>query len=496
MQIYKKIRVFITLICVIALLFSVCIFSVEASGTKSVTATTVTSIKQGNSGTCYVYIDSTESIAVLDVAVHFDAEKIKINNVYNSVNCVLYDSVKNIDNVQFSYIFDGVGTTDKTQLFYFTYQVLSNADVGDTYFDITIGEAYDSGLNDIAVSGSRTSFTVTETLSNKSCSIYGTSSVSTSVDMEFVLDYQFSTYQIASGSAVITYDPELFEVISVTNGGFLNDKITDINTGFSGSVYISFVGTEYNTQRDLVSVKFKTLKNVSESSEITLKTTELCDKELNSISCNPYTTTANIAYDDTYIGDAPKMYVVADYNKITGKAQAKILLEKNSMLGAGDFVVKFDPEILTLNKYEKSFTPNFFNINDKQISEGILKFSIISLNDIVAEQNVLTLEFDVKLNETQHITNIDVAGSMLSDSLTNPIKLNFIDASLNIPKAYITGDLNGDGSVNILDLARLKKILAGAEEEFFTSPDIDSDGNITAKDLTVLMEFILADFKK
>ena len=146
MNFYKKRKPFISLVCAIALILSIISVPAAAADTNSVTATTGATVKQGNSGYCYVSIDSTEGLAALDVTVHYDPAKVKITGVYNSVSCTLYDSVTNTDNIQFSYILDGQGTAEKTRLFYFQYQVLSNAEVGDAYFDITVGEAYDLSL--------------------------------------------------------------------------------------------------------------------------------------------------------------------------------------------------------------------------------------------------------------------------------------------------------------------------------------------------------------
>ncbi len=457
MRIYKKTKSFISLVCSIAILLSVFVTPVVAVDGKTVTATTNSSVKQGSSANCYVNIDSTESLASLEVTVHFDPAKVKINNVYNSIDCTLYDSVINTDNIQFSYILDGEGSVSQTGLFQFNYQVLGNAQVGDAYFDITIGEACDGDLKNVAVSGSRCKFTIAESITNKKCKIYSTRSLNTSIEHEFSLSYSFNTYEIASGSAVITYDPELFEVVEVANGEFLNNKLTDINTGFLGAVYISFVGTAYNSKYDFVTVKFKTLKNVDEASEITFKATELCNKELNTIACDNYITTANVLYDNTYVKDAPKISVTAQYDAIKEKVTATVLLEANSRLGAGDFVIGFNTDILTLSSYEKGFSPTFFNINDKEVAEGKLKFSIISLEDITDAQTVLTVVFDSSANCAKPRTDIDITGSMLSDSMTEPIALNFIGCDILFPTGHTYGKWVITQRPNCVDLGEMKK---------------------------------------
>lgn len=444
MNLNKKLKPFISLVCAILLILPT-VIPVAAADTNSVTATTSATVKQGYSGTCYVYIDSTEGLAALDVTVHFDPAKVKITNVYNSISCTLYDSVTNTDNIQFSYILDGKGTASKTQLFYFRYKVLSNAEVGSTYFDITVGEAYDSSLNEMAVSGSRCSFSVAETVTNKSCSIYGNSSATSAIGQEFTLSYRISTYQIASGTAMISYDPELFEVVGVTEGGFLTDKIVDINTDLTGEIYISFVGIEYYSNTNLVSVTFKTIKNVTETSKIILKTPELLDKELNSISCSGYTTSVSITFDETYAGDAPAMSLDGAFSYDDMQITLTVSLEENSKLGAGDFVISFDPELVSYNSCEKGFAPSFFYINDKNADAGQLKFHIISLSDIVTEEKVLTVVFDVKHPYGCETADFTLDGTGLTDSLTESILLNFRDTS--VPLEYLVTFRDWDGKV-------------------------------------------------
>ncbi len=404
-----------------------------------VTATANDLVKQGNSGYCYVYIDSLETLSTLSVAVHYDPQKISVDSsyTYNKVDCTMYDKAVNESSVQFSYIFDGNGKAEKIQLFYFRYTVLSNAVVGNTYFDVIVSEAYDSSLQPISVSGSRCAFTITESVTNKTCNVYSTSSILTSVEEEFELSYRLSTYQIASGSFSINYDPELFAVVSVTNGAFLDNKIVDVNTGLAGSVYVSFVGTEYTFNTNLITVKFKTLKNVTEKVAVNMVVSEFYDLALNPISCKGYTSTVNIAFDEAYTENAPSMALQSVYSAEKDEVLLTIKLDKNSMLGAGDFVLKFDANYLTYKSAEKAFNPTFFNINDKSVSDGIFKFSIISLSDIVDAQTVLVLTFGVNHACEDKIVELEISGSGLTDSLTNTIMLNFVDASVMIPLKHV-----------------------------------------------------------
>ena len=107
MKSYSKLQRLASLLCAVSLMISLCIPSVHAVTAHAVTATTVSTVKQGNTAYCYVSIDATESLAALDVGVHFDPAKVKITGAYNSVGCTLYDSAIHDDHVQFSYVLDG-----------------------------------------------------------------------------------------------------------------------------------------------------------------------------------------------------------------------------------------------------------------------------------------------------------------------------------------------------------------------------------------------------
>ena len=497
MKMRKALSAFLAIVCVLSM-FSLFALGAFAEGERTVYATTSTTVQQGSYGYLYVYLDDLTDLSALNISIYYDADKVTVKNAYNNVSATVYDITQANGCVNASYIFDGKGGATKTNLFYIYYQVNSSAEVGDTYFDIVVTEAYDNYLKDISFSGSRCAFTVTEKPVTKSCSIYSTSSVSTSVGEEFELNYRLSTYSIASGSMAIQYDPELFEAVSVTNGAFLTGKISDVNTELDGSVYLSFVGTSYQNKYDLVTVRFKTLKNVTETSDIKLTVSELCDIDLNPYTCNGYTSKVNIAFDETYTEDAPSMSVNAAYSEETGKVTAVIELEKDSMLGAGDFVLNFDPDVLTYVSVQKYLDSDFFIINDNTVSEGVLKFYILSSEDIVNEQTVLTVTFDVKHECMDKIADLEISGSMLTDSLTNPIILNFVDTSVTVPLKHtestaivenkIDANCTKDGSYDSViycseckaEVSRKTKIIDKLGHDYATEWTVDVEPTCTA----------------
>ena len=136
--------------------------SVSAVSDTQITAITSESILQGEHGSCSVYIDSLEKLSSLIVTIYFDSDKLDVEtgSVNNAAPCILYDKSVKDDSLQFSYIFDGSGDAEKTLLFSFAYSVLTTAEIGETYFDIVVSEAYDSDLQAMPIIGSRCNFSV------------------------------------------------------------------------------------------------------------------------------------------------------------------------------------------------------------------------------------------------------------------------------------------------------------------------------------------------
>jgi len=381
------------------------------------------------------------------VAVHYDTRVLTVTDSQNQVECQLYDSSNQNGCLQYSYIFDGVGSNEKTQLFYFYYQINENAPLGNTCFDIVVSDAYTAELNSVDIRGSRCNISVSEATVMKSCYAYGTDRVSTSVKEEFEISYFLSDCQLASGAMVLSYNPELFELVELTKGGFLANKLVDVNTSMSGAVYLSFLSTEYGYDTDLLKVKFRTVRNVDADEAISLTVQELYDLDLNQIQGNGHATSIAVSYDEAYTEDSPAVLLSSAYSAETGKVTVAVRLEANSRLGAGDFVLKFDPEKLTYVSGEKGFAPTFFNLNEKNVEGGVLKFSIISMTDLTDALTLLTVTLDAKPSCADEIAAFEISGSGLTDSLTNGILLNFVDSDIIVPPRHIPADAGAENEI-------------------------------------------------
>lgn len=435
----KKIfSLIIVLLLASAFLLSLAPLSAESD--NIITMSGDESICRGNTYYGYVYIETLENVAALNVSLHYDPSVIEITGTYNQVSCTMYDSSLGKDDLSYSYLFDGNGGTDKTCLFTFYYTVKDDAPIGRHMFDLTVNEAYDFSFESTDVKGSRFGYSVSAAKQEKSCYIYGTGNVSSQKEMEFELSYSFDTTQVASGAIEIQYDKNLFEFVSMENGGFLNGKIVDINTKQNGTVYLSFLGTEYAQNTDILRVRFKTIGNITQTSQIKFKAADLYDLDLSHIRSGGFSTDVNLTYNSAYDDTLAKMSLISAFDAENNQVKIYVKLSENTRLGAGDFTLSWDASYLKLASYQKLFEPTYFNVNTQKTESGILKFSIISLTDITDADDVLSLVFDVE--KTCGIPSVDfgISASGLSDSLTSPISLNMIGCILSIAGEHEYGE--------------------------------------------------------
>ena len=435
----------VSALCVSFLAILACRFDKEtpvyADGENRVTLQSNQEVTKGNTYYGYAYIESLENIASLNVSIHYDSDAVTISNTYNQVFCSLYDSSNRNETLNYSYIFNAGGPAYRTSLFYFTYRVSDETNLTSSYFDIVIDDAYDFNLNSVNVSGSRLYFNINEKQTpTQYCYVYGTSSIVTKIEEEFEITYRLSTYQVATGTVEIQYDRELFEFVSIQQLGFLTNKMVDVNSFIDGSVILSFLSTEYSYNTDFLKLTLKTIGNVNSLSTIKLIASNFYDLNLTGFVCNGCSTTVNLSYDSNYDDTLPKAFLTSTYDSANNKVTLLAKLSADSQLGAGDFIISWNKDYLTYNSSTKKFTPSFFNVNDKFAADGQLKFSIISLTNIVTPTDIIEVVFDVNNSHDDTSTQLFITGSGLSDSLTEPIYLNFVNCSQTIPGRHTFGE--------------------------------------------------------
>ena len=117
MQMRKVIISFLALVCILSS-FSLFTLGTSAEGERTVYATTNANVTQGSYGFLYVYLDDLTDLSALNISVYYDTEKVTVKSAYNSVSATVYDINAANGCVNASYIFDGKGAAQKTNLFY------------------------------------------------------------------------------------------------------------------------------------------------------------------------------------------------------------------------------------------------------------------------------------------------------------------------------------------------------------------------------------------
>ena len=80
------------------------------------------------------------------------------------------------------------------------------------------------------------------------------------------------------------------------------------------------------------------------------------------------------------------------------------------------------------------------------------------------------------------------SGGSLVEAAIDDFKLEFLSGGSNI-----TGDINGDLEVNVLDIVILINMILGTEPENYLTADLNSDGQINVQDIILVVNIIISD---
>lgn len=410
----------------------------KAEGENTIWLETEDNVVEANTYFAAINLNTHDELSALSVEVHFNPEIVTVNETYNNISADIYDSSINEESINYTYIFSNLELDSVHQLFYFFFRVVDEVTPGRYYFDIIVSEAYNSSLENVEINASRKYFDVSSkaTIKTSIAWINGENNISTSYNEEFTFSYYLDNSEPTSGAFVIKYDDTLFEFVSLTKLDFFNNMICDYNASAKGEIIVTFAEVVPDDYTYLFSITFRTIKNVDASTQISLLANELYDSDMNLMNLFAESLNVTVTYNSEF-EEHPSISTSAVVDTVNHQVIFTISLEKNSHLGAGDFVFKFDKTVLTYVESTKLISPTFFNINDKkkQLDQGQIKFSILSTNDIVSGGDILQLTFSFTDNRNDRNSSVTLTGSGLTDSLTNPIELDISGTDFVIPGA-------------------------------------------------------------
>lgn len=420
----------------------------EENNNRLILNSSTTSITVGN---YYMYnasvrIISYEEISTLSIEAHCDPSVFEVtyaNNVLSNSNVNIYDATMHDDGFTISYIFRNFTSSSNKELFKFYFRLRDTATPGNYFFDLVISEAYNSDFEQVEMTGVRHYIDVVpEPETPKQTRFYAATFPSNEVivgDEITMYWYTFRNdyyYNPASGSLQLYFDTNYFEIVSITFGNFFDNSIYDYKIYETGHINVSFVKSEIiESNSHLFDVVLRAIAPTEGNGfETSMISSDLYDTNLDYLQLYRETYRLKVSPDPNAVV-YPRMYSEYEIDSLNHQVLLNIYLEENSCLGAGDFILGFDKDLVNYVSYTKNFTPTFFTVNDKeqQLSQGQVKFSILSLTDLVEEIDVITFVFSYNESSVDQNIVFGLTGSGLTDSLTNPIQLDISGIGFTIP---------------------------------------------------------------
>ena len=209
---------------------------------------------------------------------------------------------------------------------------------------------------------------------------------------------------------------------------------------------------------------------------------------------NPYNlvATAQIVIAEPTI--IKNMYVSSDIGIIDEVVDVVISIDGNPEMASGSFVIEYDPESLTPEKYSNyGVLPGVMVNLDYDYGEIMVTFA--GTSEIAKGGDVLKLSFRVSVwNEDKQETNILIKDAKIYNAEEKRIRI--IDNKGTITaRQLILGDVTDDGTVNILDAYRVLVYDAGLLTADFSkvqnrAADVNHDGCIDIFDAMRIQRYV------
>ena len=177
---------------------------------------------------------------------------------------------------------------------------------------------------------------------------------------------------------------------------------------------------------------------------------------------------------------------VATVNGSAGKeVTVGISIENNPGINGLSFKINYDKSKLSLTGYEDGTLSGWIvgvGAGEKAVWSNTSNSSV--------KGEVLKLKFTVLDSADEGTAKVEIIDLMACNDEDREIEFNIISGCVNI-KNRLPGDVNGDGKVNIFDVTRLERYLAGFNVEINeNNANINGDGKVNLFDLTRLKRYL------
>ena len=178
------------------------------------------------------------------------------------------------------------------------------------------------------------------------------------------------------------------------------------------------------------------------------------------------------------------------------------MLDRNPGFANLSLAIGYDTNVMTLTKVENKVTGTTF-ISSETYTAQPYTLSWTTVNNNTTTGMLAILTFQIKKDAAYGVYPITVSfnrgpdGALIDgthvnyDKDYNALNLRYVGSSADI-RAYISGDVNGDGHVDSRDVLYLLRYLAGGWKITVVEKamDVDGDSVISYKDASRLLQYI------
>lgn len=391
----------------------------------------------GNYLTIGVYAEYFENIAGLSFAIHYDESILSVESAETgsftsgTISDISY-STAGVVNVSMLSV-DGI--TGSGELAFLTFYVSDTAQAGDYKLNLTVSEAYNTGMEDVVISKQSGTIKVMPSVEGTETIFFYSITDKYEYYTEETLTYQVCSEYVgglAGGDFIVEYDSEYLKVSNVELGESLKtqDAVYAINSNTPGYIKISYanidaVNAGYGTEFFKVTFEVKTKSVVGTS--IRFRTEGLTDVSLKKLQAYEHSNEVRILEKELE-NEYPDFLlewngVVADDRTIV----VDVAIPENCPVAAGDFRITYSNNQLLCQSVETDSNLSSAGgilVTKEEIDNGVIAFSYVNTNPSNEKTTLLHMKFDV-VGDFIGYAELLSYGTGVVDVQYNPLTLDY-----------------------------------------------------------------------
>lgn len=321
------------------------------------------------------------------------------------------------------------------------FRVRPDAAAREYLLDILIGNAYNTGLVTVSLSGASGVFTVTEPQSTtKTLYFYSGSSVSMlhKGEQVSITARTYGSQGLAAGKLEFRYDAALFTCVAAEPLAALSGAVKSLDASRAGYVSAAFASEEEIPGGELLRLTLEAVADVDADTSVTFAASELYDTALTAMNGIGFTQALTLRKTEV-TPETPALRVTMPAAARTDKTiTAVAVLDRGSGLAAADFCISYDTALLTCTGVKVSAgmesVDSVYIETNPHTDGGQVKFTFICAKGFADEAVLLTMTFQPEKEGTVTLTPAIATSAVGVDR--RPIALDMCAASCEVKDPF------------------------------------------------------------